>query len=451
MGERVKAQQEYDEAAAKLESYKNPSGVGQRVKNLGGKAIARMESSDAISQQQAIMDATSKRMADLSVEDARINEKLQEFDPNRNQYSMSDLQKAKSAQQVRRAEAQSKIAVLNAEIGALDPSNEANKEAIEQKRQQVRQLTTITADAGLQTARLDQMISGLKESGGYSSSVGKAGAPMGRMGAAASEYDRKRQAIMERYATIDNFEEPQFSNISHERRAELLRGRALHSRLQSMAKIRGMVVGGGLGALTGMYMGPAGMVVGGMAGNAAYTPLRNWNVNRRTQKGLREAGSATRNYANSPLEVHVYSDLNGSSVPEQTKVVDIVSRDFAKSLERGGKFERIFNEELMNGEEIQARRRALLKKYNVRDAQGYESKITDIRSEFESSAKAIMLEKETRMLERCAGEQYVNLSEKSKKRIMDKVMRNQDLYARNQLKLTMNTYFPDKWEDKFLR
>ena len=442
LGERVKAQQEYDTAAAELERYKTASGSG---------AKSQKEAAEAIAKQQKIMENASSRMADLSVEDARINEKLQEFDPNRNQYSMSDLQRAKSAQQVRRAEAQSRIAVLNAEIGALDPSNTANKEAIEQKRQKIRQLTAITADAGLQTARLDQMISGLKENGGYSASAGKASSPMGRMGAASSEYERKRQAIMERYATIDNFEEPQFNNISHERRAELLRGRALHSRLQSTAKIRGMMIGGSLGALTGMYMGPVGMVVGGMIGNATYTPFRNLSVNWRTNKGLREAGAATRSYANSPLDVKVYSDLNGKSVPEQMKVIDIVSRDFAKSLEKDGKLEQIFNDDLVNDAAMRESRKALLKKYNIKDAQGYESAVNRLRNEFSGTAKAIITEKETRMLERCAGEQYVNLSEKSKKRIMDKVIGSRDIALDNQLRTTLNVYLPKKWEDSFLR
>ena len=442
LGERVKAQQEYDTAAAELERYKTASGSGAKSQKKAAEAIAK---------QQKIMENASSRMADLSVEDARINEKLQEFDPNRNQYSMSDLQRAKSAQQVRRAEAQSRIAVLNAEIGALDPSNTANKEAIEQKRQKIRQLTAITADAGLQTARLDQMISGLKENGGYSASAGKASSPMGRMGAASSEYERKRQAIMERYATIDNFEEPQFNNISHERRAELLRGRALHSRLQSTAKIRGMMIGGSLGALTGMYMGPAGMVVGGMLGNATYTPFRNLSVNWRTNKGLREAGAATRSYANSPLDVKVYSDLNGKSVPEQMKVIDIVSRDFAKSLEKDGKLEQIFNDDLVNDAAMRESRKALLKKYNIKDAQGYESAVNRLRNEFSGTAKAIITEKETRMLERCAGEQYVNLSEKSKKRIMDKVIGSRDIALDNQLRTTLNVYLPKKWEDSFLR
>lgn len=442
LGERVKAQQEYDTAAAELERYKTASGSGAKSQKKAAEAIAK---------QQKIMENASSRMADLSVEDARINEKLQEFDPNRNQYSMSDLQRAKSAQQVRRAEAQSRIAVLNAEIGALDPSNTANKEAIEQKRQKIRQLTAITADAGLQTARLDQMISGLKENGGYSVSAGKASSPMGRMGAASSEYERKRQAIMERYATIDNFEEPQFNNISHERRAELLRGRALHSRLQSTAKIRGMMIGGSLGALTGMYMGPAGMVVGGMIGNATYTPFRNLSVNWRTNKGLREAGAATRSYADSPLDVKVYSDLNGKSVPEQMKVIDIVSRDFAKSLEKDGKLEQIFNDDLVNDAAMRESRKALLKKYNIKDAQGYESAVNRLRNEFSGTAKAIITEKETRMLERCAGEQYVNLSEKSKKRIMDKVIGSRDIALDNQLRTTLNVYLPKKWEDSFLR
>ena len=212
-----------------------------------------------------------------------------------------------------------------------------------------------------------------------------------------------------------------------------------------------MMIGGSLGALTGMYMGPAGMVVGGMLGNATYTPFRNLSVNWRTNKGLREAGAATRSYANSPLDVKVYSDLNGKSVPEQMKVIDIVSRDFAKSLEKDGKLEQIFNDDLVNDAAMRESRKALLKKYNIKDAQGYESAVNRLRNEFSGTAKAIITEKETRMLERCAGEQYVNLSEKSKKRIMDKVIGSRDIALDNQLRTTLNVYLPKKWEDSFLR
>ena len=47
------------------------------------------------------------------------------------------------------------------------------------------------------------------------------------------------------------------------------------------------------------------------------------------------------------------------------KVIDIVSRDFAKSLEKDGKLEQIFNDDLVNDAAMRESRKALLKKYTV--------------------------------------------------------------------------------------
>lgn len=111
-------------------------------------------------------------------------------------------------------------------------------------------------------------------------------------------------------------------------------------------------------------------------------------------------------------------------------------------MEKDGKLEQIFNDDLVNDAAMRESRKALLKKYNIKDAQGYESAVNRLRNEFSGTAKAIITEKETRMLERCAGEQYVNLSEKSKKRIMDKVIGSRDIALDNQLRTTLNVYLP---------
>ena len=139
----------------------------------------------------------------------------------------------------------------------------------------------------------------------------------------------------------------------------------------------------------------------------------------------------------------------GKSRRNISELMDI-RPDYA-NIEVDGKLEQIFNDDLVNDAAMRESRKALLKKYNIKDAQGYESAVNRLRNEFSGTAKAIITEKETRMLERCAGEQYVNLSEKSKKRIMDKVIGSRDIALDNQLRTTLNVYLPKKWEDSFLR
>ena len=449
LGERVKAQQEYDDAAAMIERYQNPDGIVDKAKNKAGETWSKVQGSSAVEKQQARMDAARQRMADLSVEDARINEKLQEYDPGRNQYTISDLQKAKGVQQVRKAEAQSKIAMLNAEIGGLDPANSEQKAEIEQKRGQIVRLTAESADANLQVARFEQMISGMKEVGGYGSVTPSGRAGHGRSGI-ASEYDRKRRAIMERYATIDNFEKPQFKDISRERRAELLRERALHSKMRANGRILGNIAGGAVGMSMGLFYGPGGMAIGGIVGGKALAGVNVGVQNVRANRHMQRAGIAPTNYANRPLSVHISSDLHSNSVEGQQQIVERVAQNFENSLAKDGRFEREFTAELIKKDVIQDSRRALLKRNGVRSAEEYQLKLPELRKQFKPMVVSGVRDKEVQILEKCAGAEYVNLSEVSKARILKKVHASPQYFVDQVSDNLRKTYLPDTWDPKFL-
>ena len=62
----------------------------------------------------------------------------------------------------------------------------------------------------------------------------------------------EEQMILDQYATIDNFESPQFKNISLERKAALYRERAAKTRVRGVTTAAGTVAGMTLGATAGM-------------------------------------------------------------------------------------------------------------------------------------------------------------------------------------------------------
>jgi len=108
------------------------------------------------------------------------------------------------------------------------------------------------------------------------------GGGIGGRGGGISSAD---QEVLNNYANIDNFEMPQFQNISMERKAELYRARARRTRMRTAAGVAGSAAGSfALGSLafagttfgsttttayaTAMGIG-AGNVIGGVAGDMA--------------------------------------------------------------------------------------------------------------------------------------------------------------------------------------
>ena len=64
----------------------------------------------------------------------------------------------------------------------------------------------------------------------------------------------EEQEILDQYATIDNFESPQFKNISLERKAALYRERAAKTRVRGATTAAGTMAGMTFGATAGMAM-----------------------------------------------------------------------------------------------------------------------------------------------------------------------------------------------------
>lgn len=205
----------------------------------------------------------------------RIAARLHEISPELNQTSPDALRSAKNEQKVKRAGIQREIANLNAQMEADKNENRY------QYREKIAKLKSEIADCDYKTAKIDQMLDGMKGGDGR----GASGAGRSSI---SNEYDKKRNAIMERYATVDNFERPEFSNISHEKKAQLYRERALRAPKILFRRRTGAIAGAVMGAGMGVWLGAAGVGVGGMFGSTiggeVGESMANRSLTRRTVK-----------------------------------------------------------------------------------------------------------------------------------------------------------------------
>ena len=439
LSERVKAQQVMDETQDRI------SRETRSLKAFDAKGGASTPQQQAlrsqilgnIDAQKQKQSAARKRLAALSVEDARIAEKLAEIDPSINQYKLGDLQSAKSAQQVRRAEAQAKISMLQAEISGLDPSNMDQKMDIAEKKQKILRLTAQASDAALEVARLDQMMNAMKGTASLSRQK------IGASGNISLEYDQKRRAVLERYATIDNFEEPQFSDISREKRAGLLRERALRSRRQAWIKGTGRVVGAAAGAAAGFWFGPSGMVVGSMAGSGAASAVVDVGF-----QAAASVGKVKQRLKTPPdLSIRVASDLHGSGAEEQKEVLMRITENLRDSLQ-SDQYETAFTKELIHVDLIDRKRTELLRQYHINNGDDYAKALPNLRKQMNGMAVAGICDAQKRVLETCAGKEYVSLSDQAKDRIIQKVVKET---SPDLPELIDSLYLPDRFDPKWLR
>lgn len=446
LNERLKAQAKLEKAQADMDDC-NEKLLAMDQKEAGGKHVnpaARREWKSKLQDSSSRVTEARQRLADLTVEDARIEEKLSEMNPDRNTYSLEDLQKAKGEQQVRRARAQSEIAVINAEVAKMDPSNEQDRIKIGEKKQRILNLTAEAADAGLQSARLDQLISG-KQRADRMTAPGRPA--KGRNGVVSNEYEKKRQAIMDRYANIDNFEEPQFADISREKRADLLRERALKTKRQAWTKGAGRAAGATAGAVAGFWFGPSGMVLGSMAGGelgAATVGLGHGAANA----AGKVVELANRKKQPTPLNIRVSSDLHGNSANEQQEIARRILVNLDSALD-GKLYEEAFTKELVQQNIKKAQVGKLLAKYNIQGAADYERMLPQLRKEFPSMVVSGMQEKEIQILEKCAGAEYVNLSENVKRKIVQKAVTEYRSSLMDMNEVQIEAYLPDHWEGEF--
>ena len=119
-----------------------------------------------------------------------------------------------------------------------------------------------------------------------------------------AKLDQARQRVIDSHANINNMNSAAFSNISNQRRAELLREYARSEQHRARASTVGAAVGGVYGATAGLFFGPTatvamaagGMVAGEHAGNSAGGAIYNISTNtapgRMAAAGFRAAKSS---------------------------------------------------------------------------------------------------------------------------------------------------------------
>ena len=161
----------------------------------------------------------------------------------------------------------------------------------------------------------------------------------------------EEQEILDQYATIDNFESPQFKNISLERKAALYRERAAKTRVRGATTAAGTMAGMTFGATAGMAMtafsspaakmqmtaicGAMGANAGGVLGEVLTEPVYEGGVElvRRggplLQKGATILKDKAEAYRNNPEGLNVYEEesqkmlevnVHSSSKPTVTTV-----------------------------------------------------------------------------------------------------------------------------------
>ena len=145
-----------------------------------------------------------------------------------------------------------------------------------------------------------------------------------------SGISEEEQEILDQYATIDNFESPQFKNISLERKAALYRERAAKTRVRGATTAAGTMAGMTFGATAGMAMtafsspaakmqmtaigGAMGANAGSVLGEVMAEPVyeRGVELVRRggplLQKGATILKDKAEAYRNNPEGLNVYEE-----------------------------------------------------------------------------------------------------------------------------------------------
>ena len=145
-----------------------------------------------------------------------------------------------------------------------------------------------------------------------------------------SGISQEEQEILDQYATIDNFESPQFKNISLERKAALYRERAAKTRVRGATTAAGTMAGMTFGATAGMAMtafsspaakmqmtaigGAMGANAGSVLGEVMAEPVyeRGVELVRRggplLQKGATILKDKAEAYRNNPEGLNVYEE-----------------------------------------------------------------------------------------------------------------------------------------------
>lgn len=414
--ERLEAQNALD--AARSEEKMLSSAIEEaKESNSSPAALANME--NRLAETRGAIKAHENRLGALANEDRRIAARLNETNPAANQYTLEELQTEKAKQNTEKAGIEKEIAAVNEKMVA-DPDNQ------QAYKEEIARLKTRQADCNLRNAKLDQMILGAKAAAG-GSFAGAGGGSRGRSGAGGTavsdEYDQRRAAIMERYANVDNFEEPEFRDLSHEKKAQFYRERALKGRQQLRKRRIGGAVGAMVGGTAGLWLGTAGVGAGGMIGHSVGSGVAE-NIAIRSMK----AHSPNRpvDYSGTPLDVNIAADLRDNSLQGQAETIRNVQAQLMVSRE-GAAFQNAMREELINNNLIQREVRRIFEAHGItpevkRSATGretYKQNLEDMVIEAQSAVRTSVEHSESRIIERCAGAEFAKLSVREKQRLID--------------------------------
>lgn len=433
--ERVKAQAEYDNAKERAENLQQrlKDAENSKISYLSEGTLQRRKLEGDLKAAQQVMEKAESRIGELSREDRRIASRLHEISPELNQISSTDLKKAKREQAMKRAEIQKEIASVQERMED-DPDNRQHY------RRQIAKLQSEVADCNYQSARIDQLMEGICENlttdrvkSGHSFSTSS-----GTLIGIGAEYERKRVAIMERYANIDNFEQPEFVGISREKRAQLYRERAMRTQKIYARRCMAGVVGAAVGGVMGVWLGSSGVTSGTLIMHSVGAEL---GENSALKHMARTSTSQPVDYKDIPMEFKIASDLRDNTYEGQARTVERVQAELRDSLQ-SDRFQQAVHEELASNNLIKVEIKKLFKKHGV-TKENYESKRGELLTELRSQVVKTVEHAEEYIVEQCAGREYAALSEDVKRRIVRSVAKpNMEVFN----DLCESQYLCKKWE-----
>jgi hypothetical protein len=429
--ERVKANEAYASSKDKVKEIESAlkEADDKKTPYLAEGTMQRRKMESELKEARAGMERAKNRLGELAVEDRKISERMREISPDFNRYTEKDLRAAKQEQNVKRAGIQKEIASVREQMEA-DPTNK------QYYRGQIAKLQSEVADCNYKSARIDQLLS--ENAGGKMAAQKSSG--FSTSSTLGSEYEKKRAALMERYANVDNFERPEFSGISREKRAALYRERAMRTTKVLHRKRVSGVAGAAIGGTMGLWLGSSGIASGGIIGAALGSEL---GINSAI-KSMDAVAIKPVDYTDKPLGFKVSADLRDNTKDGSERTIQRVRAELAESLQ-SDKFKRVMTEELISNNLIKSEIKTLFKKHNVTKA-NYASKRGKILTELEAATYKTMENAEIRIVEKCAGEEYANLSGSVKKQIVDSVAKpNMDVFK----DLCENQYLCDKWQPHY--
>lgn len=421
--ERVKAQSAYDSARQALESLEKMD--SQKGLSEG----ARSDVKNKIARQKEIMEETKGRLSDLSWEDRRIAAKLREISPDLNLQSPEELRREKRKQQVRKARIQKEIADTEEKISS-DPYHALSY------KQDIARLKSEAADANLKTAQIDQALDAMETKTSTGSYRGKGS------GRISDEYDARRRAVMERYANVDNFERPEFSDISHERKAALYRERSMQETRLRRGRLAGQAAGMAGGALMGTWLGSTGVLLGGMTGSMVGAGIGG------TMAAQINGSDHAASFADpGSLDIKIASDLQDASVYGQQRTVERIQGRLEEAI-NSGRFQQLFREQVVEVNEMDSEIRQAFQACKV-TRENYAGKRAEVQEALSHSLLKRTKLMEMDLVRHCAGEEYAALSEPVKAKIRNHVLKHRE--EETMEAIGKITSLMDDWQPEYAR